>query len=385
MRACPTPKDWSPSATTCSRAALSCCAPTSTSAPAGGARPPRRCAPRSSGRWPAMQRRPRHDAHHDTEPRRPGRLLRGAHRNAPGPVHRRQPCAERAAGADPRQPHRIARCAARSPPGRTRQPARPLKTAPPRKDSMKLHHLSRRSLVVLAIAGAMAPHALSQDAKPIEWVIGYAAGGGSDIVARTVAEQMSKTLQRPIIVNNKPGAATNIAADYVAKSKDFGNVMLTADFATLAANPSLFAKLPYDAEKDFSPVGLLARFPLLLVVANNVPAKNYAEFVAWAKTQRDGVNYASAGAGSPHHLAGELLREQSGLKLVHVPYRGAAPAVQDLLGGQVSAGIMDTASVQQYVQSGKLKAIGVASPARLKTLPDVPTLDEQGLKGFEAY
>jgi tripartite-type tricarboxylate transporter receptor subunit TctC len=250
---------------------------------------------------------------------------------------------------------------------------------------MKLHHLSRRSLVVLAIAGAMAPHALSQDAKPIEWVIGYAAGGGSDIVARTVAEQMSKSLQRPIIVNNKPGAATNIAADYVAKSKDFGNVMLTADFATLAANPSLFAKLPYDAEKDFSPVGLLARFPLLLVVAPNVPVKNYAEFVAWAKTQREGVNYASAGAGSPHHLAGELLREQSGLKLVHVPYRGAAPAVQDLLGGQVSAGIMDTASVQQHVQSGKLRALGVASPARLKTLPDVPTLDEQGLKNFEAF
>lgn len=251
---------------------------------------------------------------------------------------------------------------------------------------MKLQHISRRAVLALSVAGAMAPQlALSQDAKPIEWVLGYAAGGGSDIVARTVAEQMSKTLQRTIIVNNKPGAATNIAADYVAKSKDYGNVMLTADFATLAANPGLFTKLPYDAEKDFSPVGLLARFPLLLVVATNVPAKNYAEFVAWAKTQRDGVNYASAGAGSPHHLAGELLREQSGLKLVHVPYRGAAPAVQDLLGGQISAGIMDTASVQQHVQSGKIKAIGVASPARLKTLPDVPTLAEQGLANYEAF
>jgi tripartite-type tricarboxylate transporter receptor subunit TctC len=252
---------------------------------------------------------------------------------------------------------------------------------------MKLHHLlTRRGLLALTIAGALATQlALADDGKPIEWVVGYAAGGGSDVVARTVAEQLRQTLHRPIIVNNKPGAATNIAADYVAKSKDFGNVMLTADFATLAANPGLFAKLPYDAEKDFAPVGLLARFPLLLVVANNVPVKNYQEFVAWAKTQRDGVNYASAGAGSPHHLTGELLREQSGLKLVHVPYRGAAPAVQDLLGGQVSAGIMDTASVQQYVQSGKLKALGVASPARLKTLPDVPTLHEQGLKNFEAY
>jgi tripartite-type tricarboxylate transporter receptor subunit TctC len=251
---------------------------------------------------------------------------------------------------------------------------------------MKLQRIARRGILALTIAGAVAPQlAFAQDGKPLEWVVGYAAGGGSDVVARTVAEQMSKTLQRAIVVNNKPGAATNIAADYVAKSKDLGNVMLTADFATLAANPALFSKLPYDAEKDFAPVGLLARFPLLLVVAANVPAKNYAEFVAWTKAQREGANYASAGAGSPHHLAGELLREQSGLKLVHVPYRGAAPAVQDLLGGQVSAGIMDTASVQQYVQSGKLKAIGVASPARLKTLPEVPTLGEQGLKDFEAY
>lgn len=251
---------------------------------------------------------------------------------------------------------------------------------------MTLRTLTRRSLLALAAAAALAPTlAPAQDAKPLEWVLGYAAGGGSDIVARTVAEQMGKTLNRTIVVNNKPGAATNIAADYVAKSKDYGNVMLTADFATLAANPGLFAKLPYDAEKDFMPVGLLARFPLLLVVAPTVPAKNWTEFVAWAKTQRDGVNYASAGLGSPHHLAGELLREKSGLKLVHVPYRGAAPAVQDLLGGQVSAGIIDTASVQQHVQSGKLRAIGVASPARLKTLPDVPTLAEQGLANYEAF
>jgi len=249
---------------------------------------------------------------------------------------------------------------------------------------MSLFSIPRRLIVQATVLLASLP-ALAQEGRPVEWVVGYAAGGGSDVVARTIAEQLSKTLQRQVIVNNKPGGATNIAATYVASSKDLGNVMFTADFATLAANPSLFAKLPYDAEKDFEPVGLLARFPLLLVVAPNVPAKNYAEFVTWAQGQREGVNYASAGTGSPHHLAGELLREQSGLKLVHVAYRGAAPAVQDLLGGQVSAGIMDTASVQQYVQSGKLTAIGVASPNRLKTLPDVPTLMEQGLKGFEAY
>jgi tripartite-type tricarboxylate transporter receptor subunit TctC len=162
-------------------------------------------------------------------------------------------------------------------------------------------------------------------------------------------------------------------------------MLFTADFATLAANPWLFAKLPYNAEKDFIPVGMLARFPLLLVVNPAVPAKNYKEFVAWAKAQANPVSFASAGIGSPHHLAGELLRERSGLKLQHVAYKGAAPAVQDLLGGQVAFGLIDTASVQQYVSAGKLRAIAVASPSRLPTLPEIPTLSEQGLADFTAY
>ena len=225
----------------------------------------------------------------------------------------------------------------------------------------------------------------AQDTKPLEWVLGYAAGGGSDIVARTVAEAMSKSLQQTIVVNNKPGAATNIAADYVAKSRDSAHTLLTADFATLAANPALFARLPYNAEKDFAPIGMLARFPMLLVVANNVPASNFKEFLAWAKANKDGTNYASAGTGSPHHLAAELLRERTGLNLVHTPYRGAAPAVQDLMGGQVPFAFIDTASVQQYVLAGKLRAIGVASPKRLPTLSEIPTLAEQGLPNFEAY
>lgn len=248
---------------------------------------------------------------------------------------------------------------------------------------MPIASLTRRLAIALLAAAPLA--ALAQSDKPLEWVLGYPAGGGSDIVARTVAEQMSKTLGRSIVVNNKPGAATNIAADYVAKSRDLGNIMLTADFATLAANPALFSKLTYDAQKDFQPVGLLARFPMLLVAAPNVPAGNLKEFLAWAKAQPEGVNYASAGAGSPHHLAAELLRERTGLKMVHTPYRGAAPAVQDLLGGQVPFGMMDSAAVQQYIGTGKLKIIGVASPQRLKVFPEVPTLAEQGLKGFEAY
>ncbi len=241
----------------------------------------------------------------------------------------------------------------------------------------------RTVLTVLALAAPLV--ASAQNSRPIEWVVGFAAGGGSDAVARTVAAEMTKSLGRTIIVSNKPGAATNISADYVAKSKDVGNIMLTGDFATLAANPWLFSKLPFDPVKDFTPVGMLARFPMILVVAPNVPAKNFAEFQAWAKSQPDGVSYASAGAGTPHHLSVELLRERTGLKLQHVPYRGAAPAIQDLMGGQIPVGLMDSAAVTPAITAGKLRAIGVATPARLDTMPEVPTLAEQGLAGFEAY
>lgn len=246
-----------------------------------------------------------------------------------------------------------------------------------------MRFLTTRRAVLAALTTLCAAGVQAQD-RPLEWVVGYAAGGGSDIVARTVAEQMARTLGRPIVVTNKPGAATNIAADYVAKSRDVGHVMLTADFATLAANPSLFARLPYDAEKDLRPIGLLARFPLILVVADRVPARTWREFEAWARSVPEGVNYASAGPGSPHHLATELLRERTGLKLTHVPYRGAAPAVQDLLGGQVAFGLIDSASVQQHLGAGRLRAIGVAGTRRLATFPDIPTLAEQGLAGFEA-
>ncbi len=233
----------------------------------------------------------------------------------------------------------------------------------------------------LACAGSTA---WAQSNRPIEWVVGYAAGGGSDVLARTIAEQLGKAMDRPIMVTNKPGAATNIAAEYVARSKDYGNIMFTADFATLAANPGLFAKLPYDVEKDFKPVGMLARFPLLITVSPEVKAKDFAEFSDWAKKQGS-VSYGSAGLGSPHHLAGELLRERSGLNLVHVPYKGAGPAAIDLMGSQIPVGVLDTATVLQYLEGGKLHAVGVASPARIARAPDVPTLAEQGLDGFEAY
>ena len=248
---------------------------------------------------------------------------------------------------------------------------------------MNLLTSTRRAAALILLTTPLV--ALSYPDKPIEWVVPYPAGGGSDVVARTLAEPMGKTLGQTIIVNNKPGAATNIGADYAAKAKPDGHVMLTADTATLAANPSLYAKLPYNAEKDLSPVGLIARFPILLVVNTSVPAKNLSDFIAWAKTQSGGVNYASPGAGSPHHLAAELFRERSGIMLTHVPYRGLAPAVQDVIGGQVPFMFVDTAGGYPHILSGKLRPIGVASPARLKSFNDIPTLAEQGLKGFEAY
>lgn len=244
---------------------------------------------------------------------------------------------------------------------------------------------ARRSFVISSLLMPLVTWADAYPSKPIEWVVPYAAGGGTDVVARVLSEPMGKALGQSIIVVNKPGAATNIGADAVARAKPDGYTILTGDTGTLAANPYLYKKLSYSAEKDFAPVGLLVRFPMLLVVNSQLPVNNYAEFVEWAKQQTKGVSYGTPGAGSPHHLAIELLRSQSGLNFVHIPYRGSAPAVQDVVAGQLPFMFVDTAAGIQHVQGGKIRAIAVASPARLPTLPDVPTLDEQGLKGFEAY
>ena len=246
---------------------------------------------------------------------------------------------------------------------------------------------SRRAFVLLAplaLATTLAT-AQSYPTRPIEWVVPYPPGGGSDVVARSLTEAMGKALGQNIIINNKPGAATNIGADYVAHAKPDGYTVLTGDTATLAANPALYSKLNYSAEKDLTPIGLLARFPMILVVNPALPVKNLAEFLAWVKTQKAGVSYATPGAGSPHHLATELFRNKTGLNLVHVPYRGAAPAVQDVAGGQLPFMFVDTASGMGYINGGRLRAVGIASPKRVKNFETIPTLDEQGLKGFEAY
>ncbi len=241
--------------------------------------------------------------------------------------------------------------------------------------------LLSRVLVALMPLSALA----IDNGKPVEWVVGYAPGGGSDVVARMLAEAMSKTLNQTVIVTNKPGAGSNIAADYVAKTREAENTVLTGDSAVLAANPFLYTKLPYNAERDFTPVGMIARFPLVLVVNPSVPPKNLKEFLAWVKADPKLANYGSPGVGSPHHLATESFRLQAGLNLTHVPYRGAAPAMADVVGGQLPFMFVDTSSGGSFITSGKVRAIGVASPQRLKSMPDIPTLAEQGLAGFEAY
>ncbi len=248
---------------------------------------------------------------------------------------------------------------------------------------MTVFQLIRRAAAAIALGVPLLSPA--QDSGTTEWVVGYAAGGGSDALARTLAEQMGKTMGRTIIVNNKPGGATNIAADYVAKSKAQDRMLFTADFATLAANPWLFSRLPFDPDRDFKSVGLLGRFPLVLVVGPQVPATGYREFLAWAKARKTPVSFASSGIGSPQHLAGELFREKTGLNLQHVPYRGGALAVQDLIGGQVDMALMDSATVVPHLQGGRLRALGVASTHRVQVLPGMPTLAEQGLADFEAF
>ncbi|WP_338878986.1 tripartite tricarboxylate transporter substrate binding protein [Achromobacter veterisilvae] len=219
----------------------------------------------------------------------------------------------------------------------------------------------------------------------MEWVHPYPVGGGSDAIARKLAESVGAQMGRGFFVSNKPGGATNIAAAYVANAKAQGAMVFTGDFATLAANPHLFANLPYDSAKDFAPAGLYARYPILLVVSSKVPANNLDEFLRWAEANPDSANFASSGVGSPQHLAAELFRERTGLKMTHVAYRGGAPAVTDLMAGAVSFALMDASTVVPQMKTGRLKVLGVASPERMKHFPDIPTLHEQGLTGFEAF
>ncbi len=221
--------------------------------------------------------------------------------------------------------------------------------------------------------------------QPIRWIVPYPAGGGTDVVARTLAEEMKAGLGQQIIVDNKPGAATIIGAEALKQSKPDGYTIGTGDTSTLSSNPHLYKALPYDPAKDFVLIGMMARFNLLLVVHPSVEAKTVKEFIALRAAAKEPLGYATPGIGTPHHLAMELFNQRSASKGLHVPYKGAAPAVQDLIAGQVPSMFLDLAAGIQHVRAGKVRVLAIASAKRLAALPDVPTLAEAGVADSEAY
>ena len=249
--------------------------------------------------------------------------------------------------------------------------------------------LNRRCVAaLLALPALLGTAGLAQaqafPAKNVRWVVPYPAGGGSDFLARTIGQQLASQVNQTILVDNKPGGNTSIAAAEVARAPADGYTILSADNGTMVFNSALYAKLPYNPDKDLTPVTLMGKFPMILVVGPGSDAKDAKDFVAKAKAQPGRINYGSAGAGSPHHLAMELLKVNAGLHLVHIPYRGAAPALADLAGGQVPAMMVDLAAGAAFIKSGKIRPLAVANPTRLAQLPDVPTFAELGFKGVEA-
>jgi tripartite-type tricarboxylate transporter receptor subunit TctC len=248
---------------------------------------------------------------------------------------------------------------------------------------------TRRTALTLAIAlgtTALAGPVLAQSFpnRPVTLVVPFPPGGGSDTGGRVIAEQLARRWGQPVVVENKGGAAGQIGADFVAKSKGDGYTLLLGNIGTQAINPSLYAKLPYDADKAFAPVSLIAELPLAMMVNPAVPAKTPAEFIAMAKAQPGKLSYSSSGAGGAPHLAAEMFKDQTGSFILHVPYRGGGPAIADLLAGHVQLSFMTALEASGHIKAGKLRALAVTGDKRLPAFPDVPTLGEGALPGFNA-
>jgi tripartite-type tricarboxylate transporter receptor subunit TctC len=241
-------------------------------------------------------------------------------------------------------------------------------------------------LLVLAALTALAPGARAQGggaAKPMHIVVTFTPGGAPDILARLIGDRLSATWNQPVLIDNKPGAGGNPGADFVAKAPPDGLTIVVGTVGTHAINGALYAKMPYDMVKDFAPITLLATTPNLLVVNNDVPAKTLAEFIALGK--REGkMTFASAGSGTSIHVSGELFKTMTGIDMTHVPYKGRASAIPDLLGGRVTMMFDNMPSSLPLVKEGKLRALGVTSLKRSPAAPEIPTIAEQGLPGFEA-
>lgn len=238
-------------------------------------------------------------------------------------------------------------------------------------------------LPLVAAAPVAAQVAGSFPDKPLRIVVTFTTGGAPDILARILSEKISASWGQPVVVDNKPGAGGNPGADFVAKSAPDGYTVVVGTVGTHSINPALYAKMPYDAVKDFAPVTLLATTPNMLVINNDVPAKNLKDFIALGKKEGK-MTFASSGSGTSIHVSGELFKTMTGIDMVHVPYKGRATAIPDVLGGRVTMMFDNMPSSLQLVREGKLRALGVTSAQRSPAAPEIPTIAEQGLPGFEA-
>ena len=233
-------------------------------------------------------------------------------------------------------------------------------------------------------ATVMAQGAGAWPVKPISLIVTYPAGGGADAMARLIAPKLGEALGQNVVVENKPGASGQIGAAAVAKAPADGYTLML-DASSFAVNPALYPKLPYDTEKAFKPIGIIALFPNVVLVNASFPAKSVAELIAAAQVKKDAVAFASSGNGSAQHLAGALFESAAKVEMAHIPYKGGGPALNDVIGGQVPVFFGNLASTLQHIQSGKLRALAVTSAQRSAILPDVPTLAQAGVAGAEVY
>ena len=240
------------------------------------------------------------------------------------------------------------------------------------------------ALAILAFTASGSALAQSYPAKPIRLIVPFAAGGTGDVLGRLIAPKLGESLGQPVVIDFRPGAGTTLATDLTAKSAPDGYTILLSASTTMCINASLYSKLPYDTLKDLAPVTLLASIPNMLVANPGLAANTVQELIALAKSQPGKLNYASPGSGTTPHLAGELFRTMAGIDMVHIPYKGAGPAITDVLGGHIPMLFDNIPSVKPQVVSGKMKALAVTSARRSSAMPDVPTFAESGLPGFEA-
>ncbi|NML43587.1 tripartite tricarboxylate transporter substrate binding protein [Ramlibacter sp. G-1-2-2] len=240
------------------------------------------------------------------------------------------------------------------------------------------------ALTVLAFTALGALAQGSWPSHPVTLVVPFPPGGGTDTGARILAEQLSRKWGQTVLVDNRGGAAGQIGADFVAKARPDGYTILMGNIGTQAINPALYPKMNYDPDKAFAPITLVAELPLAMMVNPSVPAKTVKEFVALAKAQPGKLSYSSSGAGGGPHLAAEMFKDATGAYILHVPYRGGGPAIADLLGGHVQLSFMTVLEASGHIKQGKLRALAVTSDKRVSALPDVPTLAESGLPGFNS-